>query len=278
MNWLCWHVGTVTDPKFGIIAAKCKTPRANVIALWAMILESARDGKGVYSLAPEDAAFALGIEEQTVIDVHEHMIDRGLVDGERVQKWIERQGQSNSERAREYRERQKAHAQQSEQTERSRTSANVGERRQTEQTDTTDRQTEIRDSLTDNNTNPAREKIHALASEIEAIVVAPPEFAFGLPSAVEMMFREGHTELEIMDAARVIAAQGKPIKNPRYLVTTVRNRKSDATRQTPSPRKPRYNPADASSPDAVAERRAALARGMRAILPAGDAGDGTSGG
>jgi uncharacterized protein YdaU (DUF1376 family) len=124
----------------------------------------------------------------------------------------------------------------------------------------------------------AREKIHALASDIEAVVVAPPEFAFGLPSALEMMFREGHTELEIMDAARVIAAQGKPIKNPRYLVTTVRNRKSDATRQAPSPRKPRYNPADASSPDAVAERRAALARGMRAILPAGDAGDGTSGG
>jgi uncharacterized protein YdaU (DUF1376 family) len=129
-----------------------------------------------------------------------------------------------------------------------------------------------------NNTESAREKIHALASEIEAVVVAPPEFAFGLPSAVEMMFREGHTELEIMDAARVIAAQGRPIKNPRYLVTTVRNRKSDATRQTPSPRKPRYNPADASSPDAVAERRAALARGMRAILPAGDAGDGTAGG
>jgi uncharacterized protein YdaU (DUF1376 family) len=132
--------------------------------------------------------------------------------------------------------------------------------------------------LANNNTESAREKIHALALDIEAVVVAPPEFAFGLPSAVEMMFREGHTELEIMDAARVIAAQGKPIKNPRYLVTTVRNRKADAARQTPSPRKPRYNPADASSPDAVAERRAALARGMRAILPAGDAGDGTAGG
>lgn len=121
----------------------------------------------------------------------------------------------------------------------------------------------------------AREKIHALASEIEAVVVGPPEFGFGLPSALEMLFREGHTELEIIDAARVIAAQGRPIKNPKYLIATVRNRKADASRPSP-PRKPRYNPADASSPESVADRRSKIAAGMRAAFPGlggtGDAG------
>lgn len=132
--------------------------------------------------------------------------------------------------------------------------------------------------LANNNTDSAREKIHTLAAQIETVVDAPPEFAFGLPSALEMLFREGHTELEIMDAARVIAAQGRPIKNPRYLVTTVRNRKADAARPAP-PRKPRYNPADATSPDAVAERRFKIAAGMREAFPRlGGAGDGGTGG
>lgn len=124
------------------------------------------------------------------------------------------------------------------------------------------------------NTDAAREKIHSLAREIEDVVKAPPEFGFGLPSAIEMLFREGHTELEILDAARVIAAQGRPIKNFKYLVTTVRNRKADANRPIP-PRKPRYNPADASSPESVAERRAKILDGMRATFPGfGSEGDG----
>jgi hypothetical protein len=276
MNWLCWHVGTVTDPKFTAVGRATKTPRALVLGAWAYLLEIGKDNDGdVTSRDPESCAVLFDAQDAEIAAIFDAFATRGMIDADGVlANWAERQNQKSTDRVRAHRARVKRN-------ETDETVSSVSpfhETHETGQTDTTDRQTEIRDSLTDNNTNPAREKIHALALDIEAVVVAPPEFAFGLPSAVEMLLREGHTELEIMDAARVIAAQGKPIKTPRYLVTTVRNRKSDATRQTPSPRKPRYNPADASSPDAVAERRAALALGMRAILPTGDAGDGSPSG
>ena len=260
MNWLCWHVGTVTDPKFGRIAADCRTPLPNVIALWAMILESARDGRGAYSLVPGDAAFALGIGEQTIIDIHERMIQRGLVDGFTVQKWTERQGQSNAERAREWRERRKANP---EQAERSRTSPNVAERSQTIQTDThTDTHTDIH---TDKDTTSHYASDGGLAERVEAALYQDLP-VFGLTAACDMLTGEGFTEGELIEAARSIAARGKRRVSANYFIQAARGMKDDANRPV-APRKPRYNPADASSPDAVAERRAALARGFSAAFP-----------
>lgn len=128
MNWLCWHVGTVNDPKFGRIADVCRTSRANVIAVWAVILENARDGRGIYTLTYDDAAYALGIDVAVVENIHLAMKDRGLVDGQMVCKWSERQGNSNSERAREWRERR-------------RTSPNVASVQEQSRTIQTDRQT-----------------------------------------------------------------------------------------------------------------------------------------
>ena len=41
MHWFRWHHGTVTDPKFGLIAKKAGASVAQVIAIWAYLLEAA---------------------------------------------------------------------------------------------------------------------------------------------------------------------------------------------------------------------------------------------
>ena len=105
MNWLCWHIGTVTDPKFGRIAQICKTSRATVIAVWAVILEGAKDGRGAYSFDAEDTAFSLDIDPILTDQIHKVMISRGLVDGENVLKWQSRQHGTSTERVRKHRKR-----------------------------------------------------------------------------------------------------------------------------------------------------------------------------
>ena len=41
MHWFRWHHGLVTDPKLGLIARKADTSMAEVIAVWACLLEAA---------------------------------------------------------------------------------------------------------------------------------------------------------------------------------------------------------------------------------------------
>jgi len=41
MDWFRWHHGSVTDPKFQLVARKTKSRVADVIAVWAFILETA---------------------------------------------------------------------------------------------------------------------------------------------------------------------------------------------------------------------------------------------
>jgi len=41
MDWFRWHHGSVTDPKFQLIARKSGCSVAEVIGFWAMLLESA---------------------------------------------------------------------------------------------------------------------------------------------------------------------------------------------------------------------------------------------
>jgi hypothetical protein len=103
-----------------------------------MILESAKDGAGEYTLNPDDAAYVLGIEAQDVIDVHEHMVDRGIVDGMTVCNWEGRQHAKSTERVRKHRERTKR-------DETDETVSSVTKRSIVTETDetSTDRQTDI---------------------------------------------------------------------------------------------------------------------------------------
>jgi hypothetical protein len=46
MNWLCWHVGTVTDGRIRLAARRANQPTIAAVALWAAIVEDAGDHDG----------------------------------------------------------------------------------------------------------------------------------------------------------------------------------------------------------------------------------------
>ena len=273
MNWLCWHVGTVTDPKFGRIADALKTPRVNVIGVWAVVLEKAKDGRGLYSLNSKDAGYALGITPDLVDRIHAEFQAEGLVDCGEVVNWEKRQHGGSAKRMAAKRARDAAASQPEQRdavTERDVTLRHVSPTdRQTVQTDIqTDRQTTTHYAASD------------LSERVEAALCQDMP-VFGLTAACDMLMGEGFTESDILDAARSIAARGKRRVNPNYFIQAARGMKDDASRPTPaqSPRKLRYNPADTSSPDAVAERRSKIAAGMREAFPGlGGASDPGTGG
>jgi hypothetical protein len=113
MNWLKWHVGTFTDPKFAVIAKKAGQPRANVIAVWAALLETACNGvkRGdVSSFNPEDIGAALDIEPDAVMAIFKAIMARGMVadgaDGLHIAAWDKRQVHDYStDRVRKFREK-----------------------------------------------------------------------------------------------------------------------------------------------------------------------------
>jgi len=95
MDWFRWHHGSVTDPKFQLVARKTKARVADVIAVWACILEEAsqaeeRGNPGVIDFESIDCL--LGLDDGQAMSIHTAMGDRSLVtpDG-RVASWDKRQ-------------------------------------------------------------------------------------------------------------------------------------------------------------------------------------------
>jgi len=95
MDWFRWHHGSVTDPKFQLVARKTKSRVADVIAVWAFILESASqsDDRGAHGdLDFESIDCALGLDDGQALAIHAAMIDRAIVTSEgRVAAWERRQ-------------------------------------------------------------------------------------------------------------------------------------------------------------------------------------------
>lgn len=95
MDWFRWHHGSVTDPKFALIAKKSGVNLAAVLATWAMLLEAASqaaDRGSVRSFDFEAADFHLGLEEGKSKAIYGQMVDRGLVDIEgQLTAWASRQ-------------------------------------------------------------------------------------------------------------------------------------------------------------------------------------------
>lgn len=112
MNWLKWHVGTFTDPKFAVIAKKTGQPKHAVIAVWAALLETAcNDVKrgDVSSFNPEDIGIALDLEPEAVMAIFSAIMARGMVTDDKViAAWDKRQTQDYStDRVRKFREKQR---------------------------------------------------------------------------------------------------------------------------------------------------------------------------
>jgi len=119
MHWFRWHHGTVTDPKLGLIAKKAGASMAEVIAIWACLLEAASESEDRGNPGEPDFEsmdFALGLDEGVAQRVYGLMQDKTLiakntgrlVAWERRQPKREREDDRGTERKRRQRERDAA--------------------------------------------------------------------------------------------------------------------------------------------------------------------------
>lgn len=116
IDWFRWHHGSVTDPKFQLVARKSKQALASVIAVWAFVLEqaSASEERGAFGgIDCEAIDCLLGLDDGATTAILEAMGERGLVAGGAVSSWEKRQPKreridsGSTERSRAFRDRQR---------------------------------------------------------------------------------------------------------------------------------------------------------------------------
>lgn len=116
IDWFRWHHGSVTDPKFQLVARKSKQALASVIAVWAFVLEqaSASEDRGAFGTIDCEAIDCLlGLEDGATDAILAAMGERGLVDDGAVSAWEKRQPKrertdnTSTERSRAHRDRQR---------------------------------------------------------------------------------------------------------------------------------------------------------------------------
>ena len=96
MDWFRWHHGCVRDEKFGLVARKSGASVAEVIAVWAYLLEAASANLGDRgnpgNLDFEAIDFALGLRDGSSHSIHGAMTARGIVNNDgRLSAWEKRQ-------------------------------------------------------------------------------------------------------------------------------------------------------------------------------------------
>lgn len=115
IDWFRWHHGSVTDPKFQLVARKAGARFGDVVTVWAYVLEaaSASDERGQFGAIDAEAVDCmLGAEDGTTARILEAMQARGLIDGGAVASWDKRQPKrerpedNSAARTRSYRDRQ----------------------------------------------------------------------------------------------------------------------------------------------------------------------------
>jgi hypothetical protein len=100
IDWFRWHHGSVTDPKFQLVAKKAGVRLGDVIAVWAFVLEKASadvDRGTIGQIDFETLDFLLGVEEGTATRILDAMTGRGLLVGSKVARWDERQAKRERE-------------------------------------------------------------------------------------------------------------------------------------------------------------------------------------
>ena len=112
IDWFRWHHGSVNDPKFGLVAKRAGASVAEVIAVWACLLEqaSAAEDRGDPGTPDFEAIdFALGMNDGTARRVYERMRERELIDSStgRIAAWEKRQPKREDDTAAERKRRQR---------------------------------------------------------------------------------------------------------------------------------------------------------------------------
>lgn len=117
IDWFRWHHGSVSDQKFALVAKRAGASVAEVIAIWACLLEAAsaaasRGDPGEPDFEALDCA--LGLDDGKARRIYERMRERALLDTEtgRIASWDKRQPKrerddNSTERTRAHRERQR---------------------------------------------------------------------------------------------------------------------------------------------------------------------------
>jgi hypothetical protein len=94
IDWFRWHHGSVTDPKFQLVARKAGVRLPDVLAVWAFVLEkaSASDERGNFGVVDFEAVDCLfGLDDGQTALILEQMGVRGLVQEGRIVAWEKRQ-------------------------------------------------------------------------------------------------------------------------------------------------------------------------------------------
>lgn len=117
IDWFRWHHGSVNDQKFILVAKRAGASVAEVIAVWACLLEaaSASDQRGNFGAVDYEAMdCALGMQDGRAQAIHEAMASRGVVTpGGDVAAWEKRQPKrertddNSTDRVRAFREKQR---------------------------------------------------------------------------------------------------------------------------------------------------------------------------
>jgi hypothetical protein len=119
IDWFRWHHGSVTDPKFQLVARRAGASLPDVLAVWAYILEAAsasadRGAFGDIDAEALDCLFNFPASESRTADILTAMEARGLVAAGRIAAWDkrqpkrEREGDNSTERSKKHREAKKA--------------------------------------------------------------------------------------------------------------------------------------------------------------------------
>jgi len=117
IDWFRWHHGSVADQKFILVAKRAGASVAEVIAVWACLLEaaSASDERGNFGAVDyESMDCALGMSEGRAQAIHEAMAARGVVTpGGQISAWEKRQPKrertddNSTQRVQAFREKQR---------------------------------------------------------------------------------------------------------------------------------------------------------------------------
>ena len=117
MNWLRWYHGTVTDPKWRVIAKRAGCTVADVIAVWATMLEAASqrtqpnatERGELFGWCAEDVSALLDIDEAQIEKIQAAMQGK-VLDGKKLTGWSRRQPKredGSADRAKAWREKKK---------------------------------------------------------------------------------------------------------------------------------------------------------------------------
>ena len=85
IQWFRWHHGSVTDPKFKLIAHKAKQSLATVIAVWAFVLEQASaNGASISTFDPAGCDALLGLDKGQSDRILSELSSRGFISDGRI--------------------------------------------------------------------------------------------------------------------------------------------------------------------------------------------------